>query len=291
MTTLAWECSLKARPDLMTRLNGASAEQQSHGILIQNLTRALARGGGAHDERVALLRALDGLAVVVDGSSGEPRLRVLEADKDWALALDLIAASSTPFHLRRCFNDGSWFSPALRSARSKFCSSGCRNRFNYELRERRAQFVCVECAQIRDIDAFSGLGLEREHPEPVHVHAAEPLCVSCIGVNHPEWVNYVSSADLLPQDSAVSPSNSTEEYVATLHRLIREVLEDGPGPKPLKKIAGYVTQHASVRGRRPELTILGHLLKFPAQYKQVSKNAFALSEGVHSRSRVEKAEV
>lgn len=264
----------------MERLNNLIERESSLRSPVWALARALVMGGGARAERDALARAVEGLSFRFAVADGECRLRIDPADEPhWGLAVDLLAIAAVPgFQLRRCFNDGTWFSPALRSARSKFCSQRCRNRFNYEMREQQARFVCVECGQIRDIDGFSGLALEDEVVQPADVHALEPLCVPCIVSHHPEWTAYVSTAELIAPESSTTLPAATAEYAGSIHRLIHEALESAKEPQSIKMIADYVAARMRIRGRRPELTILGHLLRFPARYKQLSKNVFALSD-------------
>lgn len=282
-----WRASLESRADLIEALNSIELPSTREARLIRNLIRALARGGGAVAERAALDEALANVDLRLHvGENGLALGARSELSAIPKLLIDLLAAAFVPaFQLRRCFNDGLWFSPALRSARSKFCSQRCRNRFNYEMREQEARFVCAECGNIREIDAFSGLGLEDETPEPADVHTPEPLCVECVISNHPEWSGYVNVAELIRNETAPSPLSTNGDYTAQLRELIKESFSKQQGPQTIKGITKYVTQRTHVRGRRPELTILGHLLRFPTQYRKLKGGQFALVDEPAHESR------
>jgi hypothetical protein len=290
MTPLEWGALIQPQPDMVQRLNLVSGTNVGPTAEIGALARAIAMGGGARAARHALIKSFEHVSLYMTSAEGDLRLTLgPDTGPTWDLALDLIAAAATPsFQLRRCFNDGAWFSPALRSARNKFCGQRCRNRFNYEMREQRARFVCVDCGRIHDIDAFSGLSLEDEIVQPSDVHALEPLCVPCVLTHHTEWTSYVSMAERALAD-AQSPtlSPATADYVGSVHRLIHEALQRQTEPQSFKMIADYVSKRMPVRGRRPDLTILGHLLRSPARYKQVSNTLFCLAEKppVESRPR------
>jgi hypothetical protein len=149
------------------------------------------------------------------------------------------------------------------------------------MRERQAQFVCVDCGKVCEIDRFSGLALEDEVIEPADVRAAEPLCVDCVSTQHPEWLNYVSAAELT-QVSSQPPNGS--EYSETIHGHIRNALEMNQ-PQSLKMLTEYVASKMKIKGRRSDLTILGHLLRFPGRYRQVAKNSFVLTDQADGEQR------
>lgn len=113
----------------------------------------------------------------------------------------LEAAKNRDFKLRRCLADGRWFSPGGRSARPKFCSTRCRNRFNYRAKQEE-RFACSMCERVLPISRFSGVGNDDELfgdgaiASGLHLHGIadpEPLCIECAS-SFSAFKSYLSGA-------------------------------------------------------------------------------------------------
>jgi hypothetical protein len=207
----------------------------------------------------------------------------LEEPKLVALLIDLFSAAKLGgFQLRRCFADGLWFSPGLRSARSKFCSVRCRNRFNYEVRS-GATFVCSHCNEVRKLSSFSGLANFSAGLVPADVHSAQPFCVICISATRSDWAAYMETAEVGPTHELSRTSRAA--YLDDINVLLKQALLQSETPLHYSKVAAYVRQHCDVRGQSPDLTILGYLLRNSTDFTQVSKHVFALAnKSTHRKS-------
>jgi hypothetical protein len=182
----------------------------------------------------------------------------------------------------RDFADGLWFSPGLRSARSKFCSVRCRNRFNYEARS-GATFICSLCSEVREISSFSGLANFNADLVPADVHSAQHVCVDCIYKMHSDLVSYMETAEVGPTHDFNRTSRET--YLHDINKLLKQALLQSDAPLHYCKVAGYVRQHCEVRGQSPDLTILGYLLRKSAEFTQASKHVFALADEASARQK------
>jgi len=298
---ISWTCSLgRPNTDVSARLNsvasildadepdndGNSQHSNVWSILRQTLI-SIAKGALHEVDPTKLTGFLSELPFTLQYQhvpSGSPFVLALtnlhQTDKPETAAsgllLDLLAASADEaFQLRRCFYDGAWFSPGLRTARSKFCSARCRNRFNYELRSQGASFVCTECERIFSLDGFSGLARERGTIEPADFHAPEPLCTICVEAQNPDWNAYLVSAELAPSNSGSLKSG--ESYSSEINELISAALALSKTPMHLRSIADFVAAKRAVKGRSPELTILGYLLRSPQRFTQVTRDTFTLT--------------
>lgn len=292
-----WSCSLSPSSDFADRLNAAvgsiaDSKPGSLGMMVRMAVLRIAKGSPILDRE--LLATIAGVrfrlafgdggsdfAISLDGDAAEPDMI--------SLAVDLAAASQTPaFQLRRCFNDGVWFSPGLRSSRSKFCSTQCRMKFNYDMRSPRAGFVCSTCELVRDIDAFSGLSRTPNGIEPTDAHSPAPICISCIANRHAEWGKYLLNADHPALDrSNMKPAQ--REYAVEMSGLIRESLEKCGKPQHYRQIAAYVKERIGVQGDSPDLTVLGYILRNPSIFKQTTKHTFALANSTKSTRAPERA--
>ncbi|MGA2394276.1 MAG: hypothetical protein ABSH03_13135 [Candidatus Lustribacter sp.] len=118
-------------------------------------------------------------------------------------------AQSRDFRLRRCLFDGRWFNPASRSSGAKFCSTRCRNRFNYQVREEQT-FRCDECQQHLPLLQFSGIGRETDDDlVPCGFAELRPLCVK--DASRFPWVRaYLSAADMLDEDVVAADNEQRE---------------------------------------------------------------------------------
>src|SRR5271165_404672 len=163
MTTLAsLNCSILPSEGLPERLNSLRASLEEGPASPEGLSGLLSRAISAvamgapetiENDLVneALASARFGLSVqAVQGQRGFALSHIDSnlASIQCALLIELLAASARGYQLRRCFYAGEWFSPGLRSARSKFCSARCRNRFNYDFRSQGASFVCADCEKV-----------------------------------------------------------------------------------------------------------------------------------------------
>lgn len=115
--------------------------------------------------------------------------------------VQLLDLSTTQnFKLRRCLNDSRWFSPATRSARSKFCSTQCRNRFNYRSKQDE-RFVCSMCERSLPVLHFSGIRTEESRKRGVSqselhlcgIDDSDPLCIACAR-EFPQFKTYLAGA-------------------------------------------------------------------------------------------------
>ena len=132
------------------------------------------------------------------------------------------------------------------------------------------------CRASRDISEFSGLERTAEdNLEPADFRAPAVVCATCIGRMYPQWIDYMSTADVPAIADSQRPSKN--EYAATVRRMILEALAGSQEPLHYSRIAAYVRKRCAIRGRSPELTILGYLAKEPATFRQVSKHVFELS--------------
>lgn len=193
-----------------------------------------------------------------------------------ALLAALAMYQTDSFQLRRCFYDGQWFVPGVRSARSKFCSAKCRNRFNYELREQNASFICSGCNVQYAIDNFSGLALSGGVPELAVVNAVSALCFTCVVHKYPDWHGYIAAADLTASVPDDGPS-SAHDHASEVLSAITSVLSRSPQPLHYKQIATAVTEQLKIRGRSPELTVLGYLTRHADKFSSVAAHTFCLN--------------
>jgi hypothetical protein len=101
--------------------------------------------------------------------------------------------------LRMCMECGSWYIPYNRAHVTKFCSSKCRNRFNYSARKEET-FSCGLCHHDRHLSIFSGLILRNSEPDQITVGSVRdksPICMTCTEFSTPErfqeYVNEITA--------------------------------------------------------------------------------------------------
>ena len=287
-------CHVDPPADLATEINGVTQVQPSASPvaaaddrasllpLVQEILVQIAKGvplDGHHHRIGHELRAFP-MYLELDASKKSPRLllrvapdKVSVDSKLLFLIVELLAASGEGgFQLRRCFNDGTWFSPAPRSARSKFCSSKCRNRYNYEARTQGARFLCARCATVFGITDFSGLAIDSmDSVHPSDVKAEHPLCVTCILGNYKDWHHYLNTAEL------TGDALGTDEHANGIVDAITKALGSSSEPVHYKAITRAIASKATIKGRSPELTVLGYLVRFPNRFRRVAGDAFTLT--------------
>ena len=292
MNTLTWQCALSPTDDLASLLNDeryALIDQFAMNLTPIDIPDILRQGvvdvaSGANtpnwEQRVNPI--LDQVAFTLSLSTNENtpfQIKCLDNDgKTYLISLFLsigIARRIPGYQLRRCLQDGRWFLPSSHATVSKFCSTPCRNRHNYEQRSLGSKFVCAHCSKIYSISLFSGLSLTHHHAEPTDSKAPEPLCAHCVRKHYPQWTTYVASAHLaeLPQ---IKQKDETDEYARQINILISNAIALADKPLHYKKIAAYVTERIAIRGRDPEMSILGYLLRSPDRYRPVRNRTFEL---------------
>jgi hypothetical protein len=296
VNSLNWKCEIFVSGDLATRLNDEMAPRTVGAFGMGNDLSGLARLVRRGVFELAMGRRSPQWENEVDQVLRESRfvvaMAVGQADSPFQLAcaeqgahghfigllLDILIARRSPgYRLRRCFQDGAWFTPSSRSTVSKFCSARCRNRFNYEINGLGSQFVCANCTKVSGLSSFSGLALENQRAEPADIKTAEPVCVACAKIGFPEWTQYLISADLV-EPVPVPRSDETHEYVQEVNDLISEALAAVEGPLHFTKIAAYVASRMALRGGNAEMTVLGYLLRSPNRYRATGKRTFILAE-------------
>lgn len=133
----------------------------------------------------------------------------------------LVRANSSDFRLRRCLQDGRWFIPEKRSGRSRFCSTSCRNRFNYRSRDLKMTFRCVLCVGSYSISSFSGIVIE--HPLPQDIARYKPI-LGC--VDDPGSVCERCILDVVPAFAGyVGDESASDNSVARAGRLTARELQ------------------------------------------------------------------
>jgi hypothetical protein len=99
---------------------------------------------------------------------------------------------------RRCLDDGRWFTPTSRSSGAKFCSTRCRNRFNYRVREEKT-FQCHECGRTLPLPQFSGIARDQDKAlVPCGFDELSPLCIEDAS-KHASVRAYLSAAEMLDE--------------------------------------------------------------------------------------------
>ncbi|MGB6519565.1 MAG: hypothetical protein WBE79_13800 [Candidatus Cybelea sp.] len=126
----------------------------------------------------------------------------------------LVMARVDRFRIRRCLQDGAWFSPPARAPRPKFCTVQCRNRFNYQL-ARGTTMTCSLCSRDLSIDQFSGIAQALGHPLLACHTDPNPTCIDCVASRWPQWHAYLADADHV---SSTSPKKHRE-----IHRPMHEI--------------------------------------------------------------------
>jgi hypothetical protein len=109
--------------------------------------------------------------------------------------------------LRMCMECGSWYIPYNRAHVTKFCSSKCRNRFNYNARKEEA-FFCGLCHHDRPLSTFSGLILSNSEPDQITVgsiHDKSPICMKCTEFSTPErFQEYINEITVIHQSDELN---------------------------------------------------------------------------------------
>lgn len=106
--------------------------------------------------------------------------------------VDLIAIAGGKQDVRRCLDCSRWFSPPLRSGRSKFCTPRCRNAFNYRRRISDATLRCARCSLPFPYRDATGLYQDREAGCVMGSlrDISRLLCLDCVGNHDTVWLSY-----------------------------------------------------------------------------------------------------